>query len=267
MLVRQYHPDLNAGISLTQIPPVADVWVQWQCDVGHRFIATPEEQRMRPGRQRRRSSWCPVCLELAAPRSNTLPMRPGRLGVDHPGGQDAASTARSEPPAPPRRPGARRPSVERRLCPLTPALAPGEPFSSACAPPPASAAEAELRAAIAARLDFAGGATAVRLTRPFFEHLEAWPDILLPDLRVAIEYDTTGRHGLEHVGRRQVADLRKDRLLRETGWEVIRVRTGKLPALGPFDLCVSGVTARLPGLVLDRLRDIRGPFFVDAYLR
>ncbi len=68
MLVRQYHPDLNRMITLTQIPPAADVYLTWQCDAGHLFVATPEEQRSRPGGRRRRSAWCPVCADLAAPR-------------------------------------------------------------------------------------------------------------------------------------------------------------------------------------------------------
>ena len=57
VLVRQYHPDLNSGITLTQVPPAAEVYLLWQCDSGHRFVATPEEQRQRPGQSRRRSTW------------------------------------------------------------------------------------------------------------------------------------------------------------------------------------------------------------------
>ena len=67
-LIRQYHPDLNSMITLTQIPPAADVYLVWECEVGHHFVATPEEQRMRPGRERRRSVWCPWCSEDAAPQ-------------------------------------------------------------------------------------------------------------------------------------------------------------------------------------------------------
>ncbi|WP_259336122.1 zinc-ribbon domain-containing protein, partial [Clavibacter californiensis] len=74
VLIRQYHPELNRGITLTQVPPAADVLLTWQCDVGHVFVATPEEQRRRPGRERRRSSWCPDCAEAAAPRTPVLPM-------------------------------------------------------------------------------------------------------------------------------------------------------------------------------------------------
>jgi hypothetical protein len=132
---------------------------------------------------------------------------------------------------------------------------------------PASAVEAELRQELAARIAFDPEPNAVRLSRPFFDHLEAWPDILLPELRVAIEYDSTGRHGLEHVGPREEADRRKDRALRSAGWEVVRVRTGRLLPLGPHDIVASGVTRRLYPRILDALRDIRGPLFVDAYLR
>ena len=138
---------------------------------------------------------------------------------------------------------------------------------SACAPKPASAVEAQLRADLFARLDVTPGFTAVRVTRPFFDHLEVWPDILLPEVRVAIEYDSTGRHGLEHVGKREDADRRKDRTLRAAGWEVVRIRTGKLEKLGPYDLQLSSVGRRGLEALIDVLREIRGPLMVDAYLR
>jgi hypothetical protein len=153
------------------------------------------------------------------------------------------------------------------LCPKTPALPIGEPFASECAPKPASAVEARLRMDVFARLGVTPGLTAVRVGRPFFEHLEVWPDILLPELRIAVEYDSTGRFGLEHVGEREQADRRKDRLLRAASWEVVRIRTGKLEKLGPHDLQVSGVGRRSLERLLDAFRDIRGPLFVDAYLQ
>jgi hypothetical protein len=227
VLVKQYHPDLNHGIVLSQVPPAADVWLLWQCDSGHRFAATPSEQRLRPGRSRRKSSWCPECSVLATSRSQAKP--------------------RTE---------LCRHSIAERF-------AVGEAFHSECAPKPASAAEALLRQKLLGRLPLAEG-NAVRVARPFFTHLEVWPDIVLPDLRVAIEYDTTGRDGLEHVGRREAVDLRKDRLLRAAKWEVIRVRTGKLKALGPYDVVGSG---RVVDRVLDRLREARGHLIVDSYLR
>lgn len=372
VLVRQYRPEHNGGIVLSQIPPAADVWLCWLCDAGHVFVATPDEQRHRPGRERRRSSWCPECSELAAPRA--LPMRPpmapaavvraqaagvpgqdsgapvqaaagpGRAGAARsPGGavpvdpsppprrRRASSTGlpsttpRAAPPGPPfptdpaRRPeqapplaswsttarrsesapplgstsaprtdatrasrpdpvgqptrGSRtgrvaRPTrASRPVCDKTPALPTGTPFVSACAPKPASAVEAELRAELTARFEFEPGLNAVRVGRPFFDHVEVWPDIVLSELRVAIEYDSTGRHGLEHVGHRETADRRKDAALRAAGWEVVRLRTGKLPPLGPHDLQLSGLTRQTVPLLLDELRAIRGPLLVDAYLR
>lgn len=240
-LIRQYHPELNAGITLTQIPPAADVLLLWQCDMGHTFVATPAEQRARPGGERRRSAWCPDCSQLA---------RPPRV---------RAASAPRAPAAKPRKPG-------RALCEKTPDLPVGEPFASGCAPRPASAVEARLRADLAARLSVTTGLNAVRVARPFFGHVEVWPDILLPELRIALEYDSTGRFGLEHVGRREEADRRKDRLLREARWEVVRIRTGKLEKLGPYDLQLSSLGRRGVDRVIDVLRDIRGPLFVDAYL-
>lgn len=236
-LIRQYHPDLNAGITLTQIPPAADVLLCWQCDSGHLFAATPEEQRHRPGRQRRRSAWCPECTVLAAPP----PVR-------------TSGTAAG-------------PKRRRALCAKTPDVAVGEAFVSACAPAPASVVEARLRAELFGRLDVTPGMTGVRLARPFFDHVEAWPDLLLPELRIAVEYDSTGRHGLEHVGRREHADRRKDRLVREAGWEVVRIRTGRLEKLGPHDLQVAALGRDTVERLLDAFRSIRGPLLVDAYVR
>jgi hypothetical protein len=238
MLIRQYHPELNAGITLTQIPPAADVLLLWQCEMGHTFAATPLEQRSRPSGERRRPAWCPDCASLA---------KPARIRA---AGQ----------------PRVKRPRPQRPICEKTPALPVGEPFASECAPQPASAAEAQLRADLFARIGVTSGCNAVRVARPFFGHLEVWPDILLPELRIAVEYDTTGRFGLEHVGHREEVDRRKDYALRAAHWEVVRIRTGKLEKLGPHDIQVSSMGKRGLERLIDAFRDIRGPLLVDAYL-
>jgi hypothetical protein len=238
MLVRQYHPDLNAGITLSQIPPAADVLLLWQCEAGHLFAATPTEQRDRPGRERRRSAWCPECAVAAKPPRIRMP-------------DDDRPRARRRTP---------------QLCTKTPDLPVGEAFVSECAPQPASAVEGRLRADVFGGLGVTAGMNAVRVARPFFTHVEVWPDILLPELRVAIEYDSPGRHGLEHVGKREDVDRRKDRALRSAGWEVIRLRVGGLERLGPHDLVVKSYGRRTLALILDALRDIRGALLVDAYL-
>lgn len=242
VLIRQYHPEFNAGITLTQIPPAAEVLLLWQCDAGHLFAATPGEQRNRPERERRRSSWCPECAAMAKPR------------MPRPAGEIRERAARP------------RPRV-RPVCERTPDLPAGEAFHSSCAPAPASAAEADLRQRLAARLAFTPEVNAVRTARPFFDHREVWPDIVIPELRVAVEFDTTGRHGLEHVGRREEADRRKDRVLRASGWEVVRVRTGKLAPLGPYDLQVGGVGGKTVPRLLEVFGTIRGELIVAAYRR
>lgn len=240
-LIRQYHPELNHGVTLSQIPLGADVLLCWECAVGHRFAATPTEQRERPGRVRRRSAWCPDCSALARPQPVVL-------------GEARAIAARPRKAAPP-------------VCTKTPDLPKGTAFLSACAPKPASAAEEKLRAALTERLTSTAGMNAITIVRPFFRHTEVWPDILLPELRIAVEYDTVGRHGLEHVGKREETDRRKDRAVRGAGWEVVRMRTGALELLGPHDLQISSVSARSVARLIDRFRDIRGALIVDAYLR
>lgn len=258
-LIRQYHPELNAGIVLSQVPPAADVLLLWQCEAGHTFAATPDEQRNRPGRERRRSAWCPECANLARP-ALALPMRAAVIPPDSPVPAAVAAPIGRTVLRP------RKPRRKQRVCPKTPDLPVGEPFHSECAPKPASAIEAQLRADLFACLSLTQGVNAVRVARPFFDHVEVWPDILLPELRVAVEYDSTGRHGLEHVGKRTDADRRKDRALRAAKWEVIRIRTGKLEPLGPYDLQVSAWSRKGLDRLIDTLRDIRGPLLVDPYL-
>jgi hypothetical protein len=296
VLIRQYHPDWNAGVVLTQIPPAAEVLLTWECDVGHVFVATPAEQRGRPGRERRRSVWCPECSLMAKPQRwptlpedwpaavpapqravratgrQTLPAAPARRGGSGSGsgagsGMPVGAVASTRAGRGVGRSSGSRATAPRTICPKTPRLPSGEPFVSVCAPATASAVEAELRAALSSRFDFTFDQNAIRLDRPFHDHVEAWPDIILPELRVAIEYDSTGRHGLEHVGQREDSDRRKDRALRSVGWEVVRIRTGRLPALGPYDLQVSGISGRTVDRLVDTLRDLRGALFVDAYAR
>jgi very-short-patch-repair endonuclease len=143
----------------------------------------------------------------------------------------------------------------------------GEAFVSRWAPAPASAAEPALKQRLAQQLDLDLSRNAVRVARPFHTHVEVWPDIVLPELKVAIEYDTTGRHGLEHVGPREESDRRKDRLLRAVGWEVIRVRCGKLQPIGPYDVPGGAIGDALVERIVARLGEIRGDLFVAAYLR
>jgi hypothetical protein len=241
VLIRQYHPDLNNGITLTQIPPAAEVFLVWQCEVGHVFVATPEEQRNRPGGQRRRSVWCPVCAQLANPPRirPTLPT-----------------------PPPPR---TARPTRKPRI--TSTRARPGDAFWSPAAPKPASAAEADLRQRLGLRFEFDLACNAVAVTRPFFERLEVWPDIVIPELRVAIEYDTVGRHGLEHVGPKEESDRRKDRALRDVRWEVLRIRCGMLQPIGPYDLHAGTITPRLLDRIAGTLSEIRGELIVRAYER
>ncbi len=240
-LIRQYHPELNEGITLTQIPPAAEVLLLWQCDAGHLFAAMPAEQRERPGRRRRRSAWCPECSELARPRTPR--------------------------PAAEIRARAAAPRAGRLICGKTPPGPVGGAFASECAPPSSSAVEARLRQRLAERLEFTAGCNAIRVARPFFDHIEVWPDIVIPELRVAVEYDSTGRHGLEHVGHRERADRRKDRALRSAGWEVVRIRTGRLEKLGPHDIQAGSVGHRTISRLLDAFRAIRGDLIVEAYRR
>lgn len=257
-LVEQFRPERNGELVLSQIPPAADVYLVWVCSIGHEFVATPAEQRGRPGRARASRSWCPVC---ATP--SLLPPAPRWPRLHNSGDAPGDSVTRA---------GARR--VELAVPDSTPELwrsaedvAPGTAFRSARASRATSAAEGRLRTLLAERLDVDLSLTAVRTRTPFFGRLEVWPDIVIAELGIAIELDTIGRNADEHVGRREVADRRKDRLLAEVGWSVIRMRCRPLRALGPDDLEVAGVSRAAVDALIGRMIETRGALLVHAYAR
>lgn len=257
-LVEQYRPERNHELVLSQIPPAADVYLVWVCTVGHEFVATPAEQRGRAGRSRSSRSWCPVC-------SNPSLLRPAsRWPRPHPSGDAAVETGIRMPArrvAPRHHPAApeKRRSAE--------AVRPGEAFCSDRAPRATSAAEGRLRALIAERLELDLSPTAVRVRTPFFGRLEVWPDVIMPELAIAVELDTVGRHGDEHVGRRESADRRKDQLLADVGWHVVRLRCRPLRALGPDDVVVAGVSKGAVDALVERIAEVRGHLLVRAYAR
>lgn len=263
-LVEQYRPDRNHELVLSQIPPAADVYLVWVCTVGHEFVATPAEQRARPGRTRSSRSWCPVCStpSLLPPTPRWPRLRPpedannsGDASADGGARMPARRVApRHGPPAP----ELRRSASEVR---------PGEAFRSDHAPRATSAAEGRLRALLAERLDVDLGMTAVRVRTPFFGRLEVWPDIIVPEFAIAVELDTVGRNGDEHVGRREGTDRRKDRLLGEVGWHVVRLRCRPLRALGADDLVIAGVSQSAVDALVERMGDVRGHLLVQAYAR
>jgi Probable Zinc-ribbon domain len=278
-LIRQYHPEFNSFVTLTQIPPAAEVYLVWECEVGHRFVATPAEQRSRPSGERRRSSWCPECHELAVKRPARRRAEPGNTPHNTARNVPESATTATRPQSVARirracGHGSYRPPTDSTGCRVcrhaaagAASLPVGAAFVSTWAPKPASAVEADLKQRMSRRYEFDLSNTAIRVAQPFFTHLEVWPDILVPELAVAIELDTVGRHGLEHVGKREIADRRKDRLTRAAGWEVIRIRLGKLQPLGPYDLCATSITPTLLNRLDERLGEIRGELFVSAYRR
>ncbi len=146
-------------------------------------------------------------------------------------------------------------------------VAPGTAFRSARASRATSAAEGRLRALLAERLSVDLSLNAVRVRTPFFGRLEVWPDIVIAELGIAIELDTVGRAADEHIGRREAADRRKDRLLAEVGWSVIRMRCRPLRALGPDDLEVAGVSHAAVDALIERMVETRGALLVRAYER
>ncbi|MGR2753480.1 hypothetical protein [Agromyces arachidis] len=130
-----------------------------------------------------------------------------------------------------------------------------------------SMTEQRLRVLLDERIRLHHRANAVRTARMFYGRQEVWPDILVAELRIAIEYDDPGRSGRAHRGLKQGTDLEKDAALREVGWEVIRIRGGGLGPMGPYSVVCRSVTAAVADEVVRLMRDIRGDAAVDAIRR
>lgn len=127
-----------------------------------------------------------------------------------------------------------------------------------------SMTEQRLRVMLGERIRLHHRVNAVHIARTFYGRQEVWPDILVPQLRIAVEYDDPGRSRRAHVGLKEASDLDKDDALREVGWEVIRIRAGGLAALGPHSVVCRALTPAVVDEVVGIMRDIRGDDAVDA---
>lgn len=129
-----------------------------------------------------------------------------------------------------------------------------------------SMTEQRLRLLLGERIRLPHRVNAVRISRTFYGKPEVWPDIVIPALKIAIEYDDPGRDGTAHRGLKEVSDREKDAALAEVGWEVIRVRAGGLGALGPHSIVSAGVSGAVVDRIIALLREIRGDDAVAGLL-
>lgn len=127
-----------------------------------------------------------------------------------------------------------------------------------------SMTEQRLRVMLGERIRLHHRVNAVHIARTFYGRQEVWPDILVPQLRIAVEYDDPGRSRRAHRGLKEASDLDKDDALREVGWEVIRIRAGGLEALGPHSIVCRSLTAVAVDEVVGMMRAIRGDAAVDT---
>ncbi|MDR5700186.1 hypothetical protein [Agromyces aerolatus] len=129
-----------------------------------------------------------------------------------------------------------------------------------------SITEHRLKAMLAERIRLNHRVNAIRIARTFHGRTEVWPDIIVPQLRLTVEYDDPGRTRMAHRGLKAGTDADKDDALREVGWEVIRVRAGGLEALGPNSIVCGRLSSEVVDEVVRRMRRLRGDAAVDALL-
>lgn len=235
-LIAQWDKASNAGVDISQVPQsLTTVAWFWRCAHGHRW-REPISSRL-SGWPSNPPDWKTLVRSWAACRQCVL-LRYGMLytGCGHP--SDDLSTLASprieDAGACPRCRG------KRRL------PAPGTPIRTNY-DPPTSKEEGRLRKMLARRIPLIDPLVANAIVVPRTSWGARWfyPDMMVPGSRVVIEYDSPGPSGRAHGG--QSHDRERDRLLRQFGWEVIRVRVGGLPALGPHDI----VGARLSVALAD----------------
>jgi very-short-patch-repair endonuclease len=127
-----------------------------------------------------------------------------------------------------------------------------------------SMTEQRLRSMLGERIRLHHRVNAVHIARTFFGRREVWPDIVVPQLRIAVEYDDPGRSRRAHLGLKEASDLEKDEALHEVGWEVIRIRAGGLESLGVNSIVCRSLTSSVVDAVVERMRAVRGDAAVDA---
>jgi very-short-patch-repair endonuclease len=143
----------------------------------------------------------------------------------------------------------------------------GVPFMKPGLKTRTSQAEQKLRMLLGERIRLPHRVNAIRINRSFYGKPEVWPDIIIPALKVAIEYDSPGRARTAHRGLKEVSDREKDASLEEVGWAVIRVRADGLEPVGRYSIACTGVTAGLVEEILTMLATIRGEQALAALMR
>jgi very-short-patch-repair endonuclease len=142
----------------------------------------------------------------------------------------------------------------------------GVPFMNPALRTRTSQTEQRLKGLLGDRIRLNHRVNAIHIARTFYGRREVWPDVIVPQLRIAVEYDDPGRSRRAHMGLKEASDLEKDDALREVGWEVIRIRAGGLGPVGPHSIVCGQLTPAVVDDVVDVMRGIRGDAAVDALL-
>lgn len=99
---------------------------------------------------------------------------------------------------------------------------------------PGSPQETKIKRALMRHLPVDGTVNAIRIEDDFFGKPMVHPDVLCPSIKLAVEYDGAVENHLNPSSRAK--DAVKDSLLRDAGWEVIRICGKGVKPLSDHDL-------------------------------
>ncbi len=245
----RWHPTKNGDLTPDQVTPASPRKIWWKCIEGpdHEWQAAPYHIT----RERTTAGGCPFCQGLKVSVTNSLATRFPEVAAEwHPAkNRDltpdrvvAGATEKVWWKCPKGPDNEWKASLVNRTyhgskCPF-------------CTLTPRSRQEILLAFELALLLDFDIRQHKLKLDESVFD-----VDILVPDLRLVVEYDGSFWHRDKHD-----QDCDKTDRLQRNGWRVIRVREQPLDTVGPQDVLVpEGIDPKqCANLVLRRIEEVCG---------
>jgi hypothetical protein len=250
-LAAQWHPSRNPGLAASQVRPGSNKKAWWVCSEGHAWEAVIASRTKGRG--------CPVCSGRTAGAGSSLAdLSPLLAAQWHPdlNGDQTPSDA--------------RPGSERKvwwLCQLGhawQAAISSRTLGRGC-PTCRSPGWSQVAFQIAAELATLFPVGDLEDAPSEVDREIGWePDIVLPELRIAIDVDGRHWHDDNYYPGSRERDTRKVTRFQEAGWNLVRIRESPLLKLGPHDVVVADLS-QTKTTVLDVAKHLQDRFGLAAH--